>query len=194
MARAKTNPSKIPSVLSAEEKGCIIYVATRDMTVRVWAAFLGTIIDFPNATSDSVLGLADRVKSYGEYLNKEDRKKGISWTIGKLQNFSGLDFHLIDAKVPNIRTLRDIKKFRAIVDWNAVNIAFATIFEPVFRLRLIDGRELPKVIHKTYSICQEIGDGELTLSDIAWALRNEFSISMVIENHHLRLSKIYDDE
>ena len=190
MTRNKTNPSKIPVVLSAEEKTSIIYDTTRDMTVRVWAALISTIIDLSNTTSGSILELVHAIMSYAENLNKESRKNSINRTIEELQAVSGLDFHLIDAKVPTVRTLHDMKKFQALVKRNAVNIAFATIFEPVFRLRLIEAEKLPKVIRKTYTISQEIEDGELSLSDIAWALENEYSILMETDNHRLCLSKI----
>ena len=189
MARNKINPSKIPVSLSMEEITEIIYNATRDMTIRVWASIIGAMIDFSDTTSDSIIDMVYAVNSYTVDHKEKDHAKAVNLAIRQIEDISGLDFQLTDMKIPVIRTLRDKKKFQAIADRNAVNIAFATIMEPLLQCHLIDMEKLPAVIRKAYAICQEIEGGELTLSDIAWALENEYSISMEVVNHHLCFSK-----
>ena len=183
--KKKTNPSRIPAALSAEEAEQILEKAARDMAIRVRAAFLGAVIDYDGTSAEELIHFLDNV---GEY--QADLRDPSSYTpvLSDIERKSGVHLPSHPLQETSVHSKKDAERFRRFAQENAAGAVFSAMLEPSERIFGAD--KTPDILRKANDICAEMEEGQISIPDIAWALETEFGLYLDVSGARVRLRPV----
>lgn len=183
MAKKKTNPHRQPVKAPSREE--ILTQVTVEMTHRAWAAFLGSVIDFSNMTTEKILNIWHDANNYSEQLaNIPDMEA----TLRDVDDIIGMHMPYAVIQTPDIKTQGDLNQFRRKLEKKCLYSAFALMAKPMVVSGKYDEDFLKRLFHKAVSLEEDVANKTIKIWEITDALEEEFGLLLNSEdgNTHLR--------
>lgn len=183
MAKKKTNPHRQPVKAPPREE--ILTQVTVEMTHRAWAAFLGSVIDFSNMTTEKILNIWHDANNYSEQLaNIPDMEA----TLRDVDDIIGMHMPYAVIKAPDIKTQGDLNQFRRKLEKKCLYSAFALMAKPMVVSGKYDADFLKRLFQKAVSLEEDVANKTIKIWEITDTLEEEFGLLLNSEdgNTHLR--------
>lgn len=171
--KTKTNPNRIPISPNSVNSQEVVRNATSWGLLRSCYCLLGAIIDFPETTQERLIQLW-RDANDNSYAKDND---ALMRNYSEFEDLVGLE----PFSIPNpnaIRTEADKRTFIKKVNERALRAGFSLLTRPLIFAGYSE-EYLKRLMQKAYGLNQFIDKGEMTVTEINDALRDEFSVEIV---------------
>lgn len=173
MKKKKVNPHKRP--VRNADRNTILEDVTSRITERCWAAFLGSIIDFPDTTQESIIQIW--LDANAESLSVAKTADTTEDSLRIVDNILGMSMPYPEMGPINLTTQGGINNFIHKAEQKCSYVAFALMAKPMILSGKYSTEFLTHLFTKAQVLAKDLKtEKEVSLRDIYEALDDEFGL------------------